>query len=36
MIRRRVRDQADIDEKKGNITGIKEWMVIDTIDINRG
>jgi site-specific recombinase XerD len=31
MIRRAVRDQADIDEKKGNITGIKEWMVIDLL-----
>jgi site-specific recombinase XerD len=31
MIRRRVRDQAEIDHKKGNITGIKEWMVIDLL-----
>jgi integrase/recombinase XerD len=31
MIRRRVRDQADIDEKKGNVTGIKEWMVINLL-----
>ena len=28
-IRRAVRDQSEIDEKKGNVTGIKEWMVID-------
>ena len=31
MIRRAVRDQADIDKKKGNITGIKEWLVIDLL-----
>jgi len=31
MIRRAVRDQAEIDEKKGNVTGIKEWMVIDVL-----
>jgi integrase/recombinase XerD len=31
MIRRRVRDQAEIDEKKGNLTGVKEWMVIDLL-----
>ena len=31
MIRRAVRDQADIDEKKKNVTAIKEWMVIDLL-----
>lgn len=31
MIRRAVRDQAEIDEKKGNVTGIKEWMAIDLL-----
>jgi integrase/recombinase XerD len=31
MIRRRVRDQAEIDEKRGNVTGVKEWMVIDLL-----
>ena len=31
MIRRAVRDQAEVDEKKGNVTGIKEWMVIDLL-----
>ena len=31
MLRRAVRDQAEIDEQKGNVTGIKEWMVIDLI-----
>ena len=31
MIRRAVRDQAEIDEKKGLITGIREWMVIDLV-----
>lgn len=30
-IRRRVRDQAEVDLKKENVTGIKEWMVIDLI-----
>lgn len=31
MIRRAVRDQAEIDERKGNVTGIKEWMVVDLL-----
>ncbi len=31
MIRRAVRDQSEIDEKKGNVTGIKEWLVIDLL-----
>jgi integrase/recombinase XerD len=31
LIRRTVRDQAEIDEKKGNVTGIKEWMAIDLL-----
>jgi site-specific recombinase XerD len=31
MIRRAVRDQAEIDEQKGQITGIREWMVIDLV-----
>jgi site-specific recombinase XerD len=28
MLRRAVREQAELDEKKGLITGIREWMVI--------
>ena len=31
MIRRAVRDQADIDIKKGQVTAIREWMVIDLL-----
>jgi integrase/recombinase XerD len=31
MIRRAVRDQAELDEKKKNVTAIKEWMVIDLL-----
>jgi site-specific recombinase XerD len=31
MIRRAVREQAEIDEKRKNVTGIKEWMVIDVL-----
>jgi site-specific recombinase XerD len=31
MSRRAVRDQAEIDEKKGNVTGIKEWLVVDLL-----
>jgi len=31
LLRRTVRDQAEIDSKKGNVTGIKEWMIIDLL-----
>ena len=31
LLRRTVRDEAEIDTKKGNITGIKEWMAIDLL-----
>jgi site-specific recombinase XerD len=31
MIRRAVRDQADIDIKKGQVTAVREWMVIDLL-----
>jgi len=31
LIRRQVRDQAEIDEKKGKVTGIREWMAIDLL-----
>lgn len=31
MIRRRLKDQAEADLKKGNVTGVKEWMVIDLL-----
>ena len=31
MIRRAVRDQAEIDEKRKNVTAIKEWLVIDVL-----
>ena len=31
MLRRAVRDQAEIDEKKGNVTAIKEWCVSDLL-----
>jgi site-specific recombinase XerD len=31
MIRRAVRDQAEIDIKKGQVTAIREWMVIDLL-----
>jgi site-specific recombinase XerD len=30
-IRRHVRDQAEIDSQKGNMTGIREWMAIDLL-----
>ena len=30
-LRRTVRDRAELDRSKGNITGIKEWMVIDLL-----
>lgn len=33
-LRRRVRDKADIDLHKGNVTGVKEWAVIDTREEN--
>jgi len=31
LLRRTVRDQAEIDMKKGNTIGIREWMVIDLL-----
>ena len=31
MIRRAVRNHAEIDEKKKNVTAVKEWMVIDLL-----
>jgi integrase/recombinase XerD len=31
MIRRTVRDQAELDHGKGKVTGIREWMVIDIL-----
>ena len=31
MLRRAVREQAELDEKKGLVTGIREWMVIDLV-----
>ncbi|MEI8172709.1 MAG: tyrosine-type recombinase/integrase [Deltaproteobacteria bacterium] len=31
MIRRTVRDQAELDSQNGNVTGIREWMVIDLL-----
>lgn len=31
LLRRTVRDQAEIDAKKRNITGTKEWMAIDLL-----
>jgi len=31
MIRRAVRDQAEMDIKKGQVTAIREWMVIDLL-----
>ncbi len=30
-IRRHVRDQAEIDAQKGNMTGIREWMAVDLL-----
>jgi integrase/recombinase XerD len=31
MIRRAVRDQAEVDIKKGQVTAIREWMIIDLL-----
>lgn len=31
MLRRAVREQAEIDEQRKNVTGIKEWAVIDVL-----
>jgi site-specific recombinase XerD len=31
LLRRAARDKCDIDAKKGNISGIKEWMAIDLL-----
>jgi len=31
LLRRTVRDKADLDRKKGNITSIKEWMAVDLL-----
>lgn len=31
LLRRTVREQAELDEEKGLITGIREWMVIDLL-----
>jgi site-specific recombinase XerD len=31
LLRRTAREQAEIDEQKGNVTGIREWMVIDLL-----
>jgi site-specific recombinase XerD len=31
LLRRTVREQAELDEQRGNVTGIKEWMVIDLL-----
>ena len=31
LLRRNVRDQAEIDIKKDNKTAVKEWMVIDLL-----
>jgi len=31
MLRREARDEADLDLKKGKITGIREWMAIDLL-----
>jgi integrase/recombinase XerD len=31
MLRRSVREQADLDQSKGRITAIREWMVVDLI-----
>ena len=30
-IRRRVRDQAELDVKKGKVTGMREWMAVDLL-----
>jgi site-specific recombinase XerD len=31
LLRRTAREQAELDEQKGNVTGIREWMVIDLL-----
>jgi site-specific recombinase XerD len=31
LLRRAARDQAELDSKKGKVTGIREWMVIDLL-----
>jgi len=31
LLRRTVRDQAELDAQKGKVTGIREWMVIDLL-----
>jgi len=31
MLRRAARDQAELDLKKGKVTGIREWMAIDLL-----
>jgi integrase/recombinase XerD len=31
LIRRQARDQAELDEQKGKVTGIREWMAIDLL-----
>ena len=31
LLRRTVRDKATLDYEKGNVTGVKEWMVIDLL-----
>ena len=31
LLRRTAREQAEIDEQKGNVTGIREWIVIDLL-----
>ena len=31
LLRRTAREQAEIDEQRGNLTGIREWMVIDLL-----
>ena len=31
LLRRTAREQAELDEQRGNVTGIREWMVIDLL-----
>ncbi len=31
LLRRTARDQAELDSKRGKITGIREWMAIDLL-----
>ena len=31
LLRRTVRDHADLDIQKGKVTGLREWMVIDVL-----